>query len=44
MNKFERGGDIFILVLETIVVIAKNSKKLRKLITKKVKASIITEQ
>ncbi len=35
MTKFEKGGDIFILVLETIVVIAKNSKKLRKLITKK---------
>lgn len=36
MTKMEKGGDIIILVLETIVVIAKNSKKLRKLITKKV--------
>ena len=35
MTKYEKGGDIIILVLETIVVIAKNSKKLRKLIAKK---------
>ena len=35
MTKYEKGGDIIILVLETIVVIAKNSKKLRKLIIKK---------
>ena len=35
MTKFEKGGDFFILVLETVVVIAKNGKKLRKLITKK---------
>lgn len=35
MPKMEKGGNIIILVLETIVVIAKNSKKLRKLITKK---------
>ena len=31
MTKFEKGGDIFILVLETIVVIAKNSKTTTKL-------------
>jgi hypothetical protein len=36
MTKYEKGGDIIILILETIVIIAKNSKKLRKLITKKV--------
>ena len=35
MTKMEKGGDIIILILETIVVIAKNSKKLRKLISKK---------
>ena len=35
MTKFEKGGGIVILGLETIVVIAKNSKKLRKLTTKK---------
>ena len=34
-TKYEKGGDFIILILETIVVIAKNSKKLRKLITKK---------
>lgn len=42
MTKYEKSGDIIILVLETIVVIAKNSKKLRKLITKK--ASKISKQ
>ncbi len=35
MTKYEKGGDIIIVVLETIVIIAKNTKKLRKLITKK---------
>ena len=34
-TKYEKGGDIIILILETIVFIAKNSKKLKKLITKK---------
>ena len=35
MTKYEKGGEILILVLETFIVIAKSSKKLRKLITKK---------
>lgn len=35
MTKFERGGEIVIIVLESIVIIAKNTKKLLKLIAKK---------
>ncbi len=35
MTKYEKGEDIIILVLDTIVTILKNSKKLRKLFKKK---------
>jgi hypothetical protein len=35
MTKFEKGGDIFILVLEAILVLAKTGRKLRSLFTQK---------
>lgn len=42
MTKYEKSGDIIIIVLESLVIILKNSKKLKKLITKK--ASKIPKQ
>lgn len=35
MTKHERNGDIILLVLDTIVTVLKNSKKIQKLFKKK---------
>ena len=37
MTKYERGEAILIIVLESVLVIAKNWKKLRSVLSKKVK-------
>jgi hypothetical protein len=37
---YEKGGDILIVVLDTIVTILKNTKKLHKLIKKKDSSTI----
>ena len=37
MTKYERGAAILIIVLESVLVIAKNWKKLRSVLSKKVK-------
>lgn len=37
MTKYERGEVILIIVLESVLVIAKNWKKLRSVLSKKVK-------